>query len=91
MVAEVDLCAAHTIFASGHVIFTGGDIAAHATRPGDYRPAFLQSGGKNAAGGDYSSCGYISANHRHYGKTGEKQGKTPIVVRDKPGFTSIAS
>lgn len=41
---------------------------------------------KNAAGGDYSSCGYISANHRHYGKTGEKQGKTPIVVRDKAGF-----
>lgn len=41
---------------------------------------------KNAAGRDYSSCGYIGANHRHYGKTGEKQGKTPIVVRDKAGF-----
>ena len=48
----------------------------------------LQSGGKNAAGGDYSSCEYIiGANHRHHGKTGEKkQGKTPIVVRDKAGF-----
>lgn len=41
---------------------------------------------KNAAGGDYSSCGDIGANHRYHSKTGEKQGKTPIVVRDKAGF-----
>ncbi len=29
---------------------------------------------------------YIGANHRHYGKTGEKTGQNSIVVRDKAGF-----
>ncbi len=70
-----------------HVIFTDWRYRrSRCATWASYWPAFLQSGGKNAAGGDYSSCEYIGANHRHHGKTGEKQGKTPIVVRDKAGF-----
>ncbi len=94
MVAEVEQnCAAHTIFASNTSSLPIGDIAAHATRPEQVIGLhFFSPVEKNAAGGDYSSCGYISANHRHYGKTGEKTGaKRPLSCVTKPGFTSIAS
>ncbi len=89
MVAEVEQnCATHTIFASNTSSLPIGDIAAHAARPPEQVIGlhFFSPVEKNAAGGDYSSCEYIGANHRHHGKIGEKQGKTPIVVRDKAGF-----
>jgi 3-hydroxyacyl-CoA dehydrogenase/enoyl-CoA hydratase/3-hydroxybutyryl-CoA epimerase len=51
MVSEVEQhCGPQTIFASNTSSLPIGDIAAQASDPAGDRPAFLQSGGENAAG-----------------------------------------
>ncbi len=63
-----------------------GDIAAHAARPEKLLACISSVRWKKCRWWRLFSCEYIGANHRHHGKTGEKTGKTPIVVRDKAGF-----
>ncbi|MFZ7872249.1 hypothetical protein [Escherichia coli] len=67
MVAEVEQnCAAHTIFASNT---SSLPIGGSPLTPRDLSKVIgrhLQSGGKKPAGGDYSSCGDIGANHRYH-------------------------
>ena len=94
MVAEVEQnSAAHTIFASNTSSLPIGDIAAHATRPEQVIGLhFFSPVEKMPLVEIIPHAGTISANHRHYGKTGAKNRATrPLSCVTKPGFTSIAS
>ncbi len=91
MVAEVEQnCAAHTIFASIRHLYRLVISPLTLRDLSKYWPAFLQSGGKNAAGGDYSSAETSAQTIATTVKLAKKQGKRPLSCVTKPGFTSIA-
>ncbi|WP_042290768.1 fatty acid oxidation complex subunit alpha FadJ [Citrobacter sedlakii] len=88
MVAEVEQnCASHTIFASNTSSLPISDIAAHAARPGQVIGLHFFSPVEkmplvevipHAATSEQTIATTV--------KLAKKQGKTPIVVRDKAGF-----
>ena len=88
MVAEVEQnCAAHTIFASNTSSLPIGDIAAHATRPEQVIGLhFFSPVEKMPLVEIIPHAGTSAQTIATTVKLAKKQGKTPIVVRDKAGF-----
>lgn len=88
MVAEVEQnCAAHTIFASNTSSLPIGDIAAHAARPEQVIGLhFFSPVEKMPLVEIIPHAGTSAQTIATTVKLAKKQGKTPIVVRDKAGF-----
>ena len=88
MVAEVEQnCAAHTIFASNTSSLPIADIAAHAARPEQVIGLhFFSPVEKMPLVEIIPHAGTSAQTIATTVKLAKKQGKTPIVVRDKAGF-----
>ncbi|EFP7034914.1 fatty acid oxidation complex subunit alpha FadJ, partial [Shigella dysenteriae] len=88
MVAEVEQnCAAHTIFASNTSSLPIGDIAAHAARPEQVIGLhYFSPVEKMPLVEIIPHAGTSAQTIATTVKLAKKQGKTPIVVRDKAGF-----